>query len=86
MYFKDLTHMIACWKKTRGDVAVLKSIGQFRRLKTQIRFTVLRENSVSFGKSQVKWSEVKVAQSCPALCDPKDYKVHGILQARILDG
>ena len=28
---------------------------------------------------------VKVAQLCPALCDPMDYTVHGILQARILD-
>ena len=27
---------------------------------------------------------VKVAQSCPTLCDPMDYTVHGILQARIL--
>ena len=32
-----------------------------------------------------KWSEVKVAQSCPTLCDPVDYTVHGILQARILE-
>ena len=31
-----------------------------------------------------KWSEVKVAQSCPTLCNPMDYTVHGILQARIL--
>ena len=31
-----------------------------------------------------KWSEVKVAQSCLTLCDPMDYTVHGILQARIL--
>ena len=30
----------------------------------------------------VKSSEVKVAQSCPTLCDPMDY---GILQARILE-
>ena len=30
-------------------------------------------------------SEVKVAQSCPTLCDPMDYRVHGILQARILE-
>ena len=29
--------------------------------------------------------KVKVAQSCPALWDPMDYTVHGILQARILD-
>ena len=28
--------------------------------------------------------KVKVAQSCPPLCDPMDYTVHGILQARIL--
>ena len=29
--------------------------------------------------------KVKVAQSCPALCDPMDYTVHGIFQARILE-
>ena len=29
--------------------------------------------------------EVKVAQSCPTLCDPMFYTVHGILQARILE-
>ena len=28
---------------------------------------------------------MKVAQSCPTLCDPMDYTVHGILQARILE-
>ena len=28
-----------------------------------------------------KW----VAQSCPTLCNPMDYTVHGILQARILE-
>ena len=26
---------------------------------------------------------VKVAELCPTLCDPMDYTVHGILQARI---
>ena len=30
-------------------------------------------------------SEVKVAQSCLILCDPMDYTVHGIIQARILE-
>ena len=29
--------------------------------------------------------KVKVAQSCPTLCDTMDYTVHGILQARILE-
>ena len=32
------------------------------------------------------WScEVKVTQLCPTLCEPMDYKVHGILQARIME-
>ena len=31
------------------------------------------------------WKKVKVTHSCPALCDPIDYTVHVILQARILE-
>ena len=27
--------------------------------------------------------KVKVAQSCPTLCDPMNYTVHGILQVRL---
>ena len=30
-------------------------------------------------------SEVKVAQSCPTVCNPTDYTVHGMLWARILE-
>ena len=30
-------------------------------------------------------SEVKLAQLCPTLCNPMDYTVHRILQARILE-
>ena len=33
----------------------------------------------------LKWSEVKVTQSCLTLCDPMNYTAHGILQARILE-
>ena len=29
--------------------------------------------------------KVKVAQSCLTLCDPMNYTVHGILQARVLE-
>ena len=29
--------------------------------------------------------KVKVAQLCPTLCDPMDYIIHGVLQARILE-
>ena len=35
-------------------------------------------------KGAHKLGKVKAAQSCPTLCDPMDYKVQGILQARIL--
>ena len=40
----------------------------------------LENPAVATGLEKVK---VKVAQSCP--CDPMDYTVHGILQARILE-
>ena len=33
----------------------------------------------------LKKVKVKFAQSCLTLCDPVDYTVHGILQARILE-
>ena len=35
--------------------------------------------------SDQQWAAVKVTQSCPTLCDPTDYTVPGILQARILE-
>ena len=31
------------------------------------------------------WSEVKITWLFPTLCNPMDYTVHGILQARILE-
>ena len=44
--------------------------------------------STSLGKllvAQILWPcEVKVIQSCLTVCDPMNYIVHGILQARIL--
>ena len=38
----------------------------------------------SASKESACKSGVKVGQSCPTLCDPMDWTVHGILQARIL--
>ena len=35
--------------------------------------------------SHLKWSEVKVSQSCPTLCNPMDYTIPEILQVRILE-
>ena len=39
---------------------------------------------VCSGQSK-KSMKVKVTQLCPALSDPMNYTVHGILQARILE-
>ena len=39
-------------------------------------------NTLLFSFLPVK---VKLAQSCPTLCDSRNYTVHGILQARILE-
>ena len=47
-------------------------------------------NDITYMWNLKKWNgleggEVKVARPCPTLFDPKDYTVHGILQARILE-
>ena len=46
------------------------------------RTVFYRTPSCHQGAQKVK---VKVAQLCLTLCDPMDYTVHGILQARILE-
>ena len=41
------------------------------------------KNLAKWVPHEIKWSEVKIIQSCPTLCDPMDYIVHGILRAGI---
>ena len=36
-------------------------------------------------KVQDEKVKVKITQSCPTFCDPMDYSIHGILQARKLE-
>ena len=36
-------------------------------------------------KAMKESMKVNIAQACPTLCDPMDYVVHGILQARVLE-
>ena len=52
--------------------------------KTSENHQVLRSSS-QLKVDKVRLSEVKVTQSCSTLCDPTDYTVRGILQARILE-
>ena len=37
------------------------------------------------GNSGLENMKSEISQLCPTLCDPTDYTVHGILQARILE-
>ena len=46
-------------------------------------YLIITLYTFNFTMLYVNW--VKVTQSCPTLCDPIDYMVHGILQARILE-
>jgi len=41
--------------------------------------------NIIYEKKKVLEMKVKIAQSCPTLCDPTVYTIHGILQARILE-
>ena len=56
-----------------GRPSVLQSMGQQR----------VRHNWAT--ELTDNWSEIKVSQSSPTLCDPMNYTVHGILQTRILE-
>ena len=47
-------------------------------------FSQTRSNKAWNYYMRMKWSDVKITQSCPTLFDPMDYTVHGILQDRIL--
>jgi len=46
---------------------------------------LLRYKKDAFESVLMRWVKVNVAQSCPTLCNPMNYTVHGILQARILE-
>ena len=45
----------------------------------------LGDVQISLWPQPTMLAKMKVAQLCPNLCDPMDYTVHGILQARILE-
>ena len=48
-------------------------------------WVVFKISLASLITSFLVWSEVKVTQLCPTLCHPMDCRVHGILQATILE-
>ena len=57
------------------------------KVKVKDEWSQVKRTSPGCGGSQSETSKVKVkvSLSCPTLCYPMDYSVHGILQARILE-
>ena len=53
----------------------------------ELHWLVLNDKPTLYSQDKFHFNvlKVKVAQSCPTLCDPMDDTVHGILQARILE-
>ena len=61
---------------------ILKILANYMIDTVERKMQYFKEASFSFDRH---FTKVKVAQSCPTLCDPMDYTVHGFLQARILE-
>ena len=57
--------------------------------KSHLYFSVTKRNGLERPKiasgDDLFWIVKVISQSCPTLCDPMDYTVHRILQARILE-
>ena len=62
------------WRKTKLWKSMVLKLKKKKKKKIPRDYCLLEKDS-----------EVKATQSCPTLWDPKDYTVHGILLARILE-
>ena len=67
-----------------GEMITITTSSQGIRRGLAEKVTSEGEVQWTIKRNRPKWA-VKVTQSCPALCSPMDYTVHGILQARILE-
>ena len=69
----------------QDDVCTLSKVSKLQFSENITFITTLQAYLEDHMRKTSKKSEVKVAQSCLTLCNPMDYTVHGILQARILE-
>ena len=76
-------------RNSRQRTAARKSVGRNRLSATYKIFFSTKNTLICKVKIPcfpgIMKVKVKVTQSCPTLCDPMDYTVHGILQAKILE-
>ena len=65
-----------------------KSVKTIQWGKDTISTNDVRKTDIQLQKNEFgpwPYMKVKVFHSCPTLCNPMDYTIHGILQARILE-
>ena len=55
------------------------------RPRNRTRVSRIAKENRCFTVSVTREAKVEAAQSCLTLCDPMDYRAHGILQARVLE-
>ena len=94
------SHCLRVWQTRSKKDKTVQFLGFYSNFNTTL-FLSTQNLSVNWGKgflfsflggvleilidSSSAYLKVKVAQSCLTLCDPVDYRVYGILQARILE-
>ena len=74
-------YALRLWAHLRS---LLRAIQPQRRATPGYKVCAVFQDSILHHNPQRK-VKVKVTPSCPTLCDPMDYTVYGILQARILE-
>ena len=74
----DSLHQYSCLVNPMDRGAWLAPIHRITKSQTKLK-------QLSTQYTHVTKVKVKVAYSCPTLCDPMDHIVHGILQTRILE-
>ena len=70
-----------------GTVTMENGMGVPHKTKNRVAIWSSNPTPGHISRQTVIWKDTKVevVQSCPTLCDPLDYTIHGILQARILE-
>ena len=76
-------------KKEEESASIYNVYSIFKATVAFWKTTVFWRQQVSFCMINASYIHIymkaKTAQLCPTLCDPMEYRVHGILQAKILE-
>ena len=82
--FHSTKHFLLYLSEVHPDSCILKQITVFKYIPFVFAYNLMPCPEKLHFHQRKKKVKVKLAQSCPTLCDPMHYTVHGILHARIL--